>query len=230
MYERTLRTSVCRGTVSGSAPPHSTTVRSPNGKRTVRVVAPKREATSRPFSQATCVLAHHVTDRPPRPAARADALDRVRDDDLVERAVDLLGGEARSEVARDVVEAERGQHRDAVLAVDELVEQRDELLLAGRVEIVRARVDRRPTGASPSSRKGPASDATTAAPSKASRSASRSRASATRTSSPAAASCSSASRRRPTSRTASPARRASSSTSRPVKPVAPRIASAMARV
>ena len=54
MYERTLRTSVWRGTVIGSVPPHSTTVRSPNGKRTRRVVAPKPDGTSRPSSQATC--------------------------------------------------------------------------------------------------------------------------------------------------------------------------------
>ena len=52
-YERTFRTSVCRGTVNGSVPLHSTTVRSPNGKRTVRVVAPKRDGTRRPALHAT---------------------------------------------------------------------------------------------------------------------------------------------------------------------------------
>ena len=109
MYERTLRTSVCRGTVIGSVPPHSTTVRSPNGN-----AAPRGRTESRGHEPAVLprdlLLAHHAADRAPRPAARADALDRVGDDELVERPFDLLGREPRSKVARHVVEAKRRQH------------------------------------------------------------------------------------------------------------------------
>ena len=57
-----------RGTVTGSAPPHSTTVRSPKGKRTVRVVAPKRDGTSRPSCQASwpCSITAANVRRVPR--------------------------------------------------------------------------------------------------------------------------------------------------------------------
>ena len=127
---------MCRGTVIGSVPLHSTTVRSPNGKRTVRVVAPKRDGTRRPASHATCLLGHDAADRSPRAAARPDPARRVGDDDLVERALDLLGGQPGRQVAGHVVEAERRQH--GRLGLDLVVHEPDELLLAGRVEVVRA--------------------------------------------------------------------------------------------
>ena len=112
--ERTLCTFVCRGTVSGSVPPHSTTLRSPVGKRTRRVVLPKRDDTTRP-SHATCgcPIACPIVLRVP--ARSRLPLRRVRDDDLLERLVEPLSREPRGEVAGDVVEAERGQQDDVAL-------------------------------------------------------------------------------------------------------------------
>ena len=141
MYDRTSRTSVCRGTVSGSVPPHSTTVRSPNGKRTVRVVAPKRGRDEPAVLPRHLLLTHHAPDRAPCAPARSDAFHRIRDHELVQRAFDFLRGKAGGEIARDVVEAERGQHDR--LGLNLRVDESDPLLLAARVEVVRPRVDGR---------------------------------------------------------------------------------------
>ena len=54
MYERTRCVCVCRGTVNGSVPLHSTTLAEPKGNRTVRVEAPNRDAMRPPPSHATC--------------------------------------------------------------------------------------------------------------------------------------------------------------------------------
>ncbi len=151
-YDRTFRTSVCRGTVSGSVPPHSTTVRSPNGKRTVRVVAPNADGTSRPSCQATCFwpITRPIERRVP--LLVPTLFDRIGDDELVQRAFDLLRRKARGEVARDVVEPERGQHDR--LGLNLRVEEPDPLLLAARVEVVRARIDGRFHGPEPELEKG----------------------------------------------------------------------------
>src|SRR5439155_14306938 len=53
-YDRTVRTRVCRGTVSGSVAGHSTHSFSPNGNGSVRAVAPSFDSTSRPSTQLTC--------------------------------------------------------------------------------------------------------------------------------------------------------------------------------
>ena len=87
------------------------------------------------------LLTHHAADRAPRPPARSDALDRIGDDELVQRPFDLLRGKPRGEVARDVVEPERGQHDR--LGLNLRVDESDPLLLAARVEVVRPRVDGR---------------------------------------------------------------------------------------
>ncbi len=103
----------------------------------MRVVAPKAGRDLPAVLPGHLLLTHHVADRSPRPPARTDALDRIGDHDLVERPLDLLRGKARSEVARHVVEAKCGQH-DGV-RLNPIVNEPDELLLAGRVEVVGAR-------------------------------------------------------------------------------------------
>ena len=134
-----MRTSVCRGTVSGSAPLHSTTVRSPNGKRDRARRRAEAGVDEPAVLPRDLPLPHDAADRAPRAAARSDAVRRIRDDDLVQRTVDLLGRQPCGEVAGHVVEAERGQHGG--LGLDPVVDQPDELLLPGRVEVVRAGAD-----------------------------------------------------------------------------------------
>ena len=136
---------MCRGTVRGSVPAHSTTSRSPDGKRTRRDVFPNRDGTSRP-SQATCgcpitcpiVLRVPAEVRLPRR--------RVRDDELVERLFETLCSEPRREVAGDVVEPERRQQDDVALLgrlAEALVHDSRERLLPADVEVVRTDRDRR---------------------------------------------------------------------------------------
>ena len=130
-------------TVIGSVPLHSTTVFSPNGNRILRVVAPNRDATSRPSSHATssCSITAAIVLRVPvEPKPLTDTRRRSR-----RAAVDLLRREPSRQVARDVVEAERRNHdhsRRGRRLREPLVHERDERLLAGRVEVVRALGDR----------------------------------------------------------------------------------------
>ena len=67
-----MRTSVCRGTVSGSVPLHLDDAALAEREAHLRVVAPKRDATSRPFSQATwrwpmCPIVRRVPRLVPTP-------------------------------------------------------------------------------------------------------------------------------------------------------------------
>ena len=76
---------------------------------------------------------------------RAHVRDGVGDSDLVER-LEPLGCEPGGEIARDVVEAERGEQDEAApcrLRPEALVDCPREGQLAARVEVVRAVADRR---------------------------------------------------------------------------------------
>ncbi len=81
-----------------------------------------------------------MADRPPRPAARGGSVDRVGGDDLVD-GLDPLSGQPGSEIARDVVEPERGKDDDSAqlrAGAEAVEDELPERLLATRIEVVRA--------------------------------------------------------------------------------------------
>ena len=134
---------MCRGTESGSVPPHSITSRSPKGNVTFRTVAPKREGTSLPVPGHER-LAHDPEHRLACTARRTHAGDGVGDDDLVHR-LEPLRRQPRGEVAWHVVGAERREQGDAPalrLRSEALVDDSRERLLPTRIEVMGTDADR----------------------------------------------------------------------------------------
>jgi hypothetical protein len=89
--------------------------------------------------------AHHLERRVHRPARRAEAAHGVHDDELLDRLV-AARGERAHQVARHVVEADRRHDRHAGLLGGRVEVDEDAVhvrLLARRVAVVRAAVDRR---------------------------------------------------------------------------------------